>query len=218
MSSADTDERPLSDRLVEQVRDIILSGEISSNEPIRQDALAAKFDVSKIPLREALSRLVQDGLVVSYPNRGFFVRAMSLAEAEDIFALRLKLEPGAAADACARASDKERSHADLMLRQFDRDADDLKPDVGASNRAFHMALIAPGAGAVTIDLLSRLHVLSDRYVRKHLEPKGRVKEAEDAHHDILKAWLEREAESVRTQISAHIEHTLRDLRAELARP
>jgi DNA-binding FadR family transcriptional regulator len=45
--------------------------------PIRQDALAAELRVSKIPLREALARLEQDGLVVSYANRGFFVRPMS---------------------------------------------------------------------------------------------------------------------------------------------
>lgn len=217
MSTADLDVRPLSDRLVEKVRDIILSGAISSNEPIRQDALASELNVSKIPLREALARLVQDGLVVSIPNRGFFVRAMSLAEAEDIFALRLKLEPDAAAAACLAANEKEGAHARRALAQFDLDAEAHKPDVGASNRAFHMALIAPGAGVVTVDLLSRLHVLSDRYVRKHLEPKGRELAAERAHHEMLEAWLARDAARVRTLTAAHIEHTLRDLRAELAR-
>jgi DNA-binding GntR family transcriptional regulator len=56
--------RTLSDRLVDVLRDYILSGGIEPDLPIRQDALAAELRVSKIPLREALARLEQDGLVV----------------------------------------------------------------------------------------------------------------------------------------------------------
>ena len=97
MSTSTFEVRTLSDRLVEVVRDMILSGAIEPNVPIRQDALASDLNVSKIPVREALVRLEQDGLVVSHPNRGFFVRAMSAAEAEEIYALRLKLEPDASA-------------------------------------------------------------------------------------------------------------------------
>lgn len=216
MSEAHVELRTLSDRLVETVRDFILSGAISSNEPIRQDALAAELKVSKIPLREALARLQQDGLVVSYPNRGFFVRAMSLEEAEDVYALRLKLEPGAAAAACALASEAERDGAIAALARFDEDAINHTNNVGATNRAFHIALFAPGAGAVTLDLLSRLQVLADRYVRKHLEPKGRELAAEAEHHDILNAWLARDQMRVRTLLTHHLEHTLSDLRAELA--
>ena len=89
--------RTLSDRLVEVLRDFILSGAIEPDFPIRQDSLAAELRVSKIPLREALARLEQDGLVISQPNRGFFVRPMSPEEAEEIYALRLKLEPDAVA-------------------------------------------------------------------------------------------------------------------------
>ena len=69
MSSVQLDIRTLSDRLVDVVRDFILSGVIPSEEPIRQDALAAELRVSKIPLREALARLEQDGLVVLYGDR-----------------------------------------------------------------------------------------------------------------------------------------------------
>ena len=100
MSSVQLDIRTLSDRLVDVVREFILSGVIAADVPIRQDALAAELRVSKIPLREALARLEQDGLVVSYANRGFFVRPMSPEEAEEIYALRIKLEPDAAAHAC----------------------------------------------------------------------------------------------------------------------
>ncbi|MCR6644219.1 MAG: GntR family transcriptional regulator [Terricaulis sp.] len=140
MSEAAVIARNLSGRLVEIVRDLIISGAISENEPIRQDTLAAELKVSKIPLREALTRLVQEGLVVAYPNRGFYVRAMSLAEAEDIFALRLKLEPDAAAAACAHAGAAERAAAERALALLDLDAAAHAPQRGrAEPRVSHGA-------------------------------------------------------------------------------
>jgi DNA-binding GntR family transcriptional regulator len=209
------DIRTLSDRLVDVLRDFILSGAIEADLPIRQDALAAELRVSKIPLREALARLEQDGLVVSQPNRGFFVRPMSHEEAEEIYALRLKLEPDAAAHACLIASERDQDVARQALAAFDLDAAAHRPTVGASNRAFHIALVKPGGNRITTSIVARLHVLADRYVRKHLEPKGRVLRAEAEHHALLEAWVKRKDARVRKLISEHLEHTLGDLRAAL---
>ena len=119
MAAAPLEVRTLSDRLMEVVRDMILSGAIAPEVPIRQDALAADLNVSKIPLREALVRLEQDGLVVSHANRGFFVRGMSAAEAEEIYELRLKLEPEAAAQACLIADESQRATAQRVLAELD---------------------------------------------------------------------------------------------------
>jgi DNA-binding GntR family transcriptional regulator len=207
--------RTLSDRLVDVLRDYILSGAIEPDLPIRQDALAAELRVSKIPLREALARLESDGLVISQPNRGFFVRPMSPEEAEEIFALRLKLEPDAAADACLVATEVDQQTARRALEAFDLDAAAHKPTVGALNRAFHLALVKPGGNRITTNIVSRLHVLADRYVRKHLEPKGRVPRAEAEHHEMLDAWIKRKDAKVRRLIGAHLEGTLGDLRAVL---
>nr|WP_314435446.1 GntR family transcriptional regulator [uncultured Brevundimonas sp.] len=207
--------RTLSDRLVDVVRDIIVSGDFSPEEPVRQDALAAQLNVSKIPLREALARLEQDGLVVSYPNRGFFVRPMSPEEAEEIYALRIKLEPDAVARACQLATKADHENAERALALFDVEAAAQRPTVGALNRAFHMALIRPSDQLVTIGIVERLHVMADRYVRKHLSPRGRYLLAEAEHHDILKAWTERRADVVAALVTAHLRGTLDDLRREL---
>jgi DNA-binding GntR family transcriptional regulator len=215
MKADPLDIRTLSDRLVDVLRDQILSGSIKSEVPIRQDAFAAGLRVSKIPLREALARLEQDGLVVSRPNRGFFVRAMSPEEAEEVFALRLKLEPNAAADACLKATAIDQERARQALHRFDVDAVAHKPTIGAANRAFHLALVQPCGQRLTTDIVSRLHVLADRYVRKHLEPKGRILRAEAEHHEMLDAWIDRNEALVRKRIASHLEHTLGDLRTVL---
>jgi len=208
--------RTLSDRLMEVVRDMILSGAIAPDVPIRQDALAAGLNVSKIPLREALVRLEQDGLVVSQANRGFFVRGMSATEAEEIFKLRLKLEPEAAAQACLAADEQQRGAARRVLAELDAAAVARLPSVGRLNRAFHMALTQPGGMVLTAEITARLHVMADRYVRKHLEHGDRHVTAEAEHHHILQAWLARDAKTVSRLVEAHLEHTLRDLRDEFA--
>jgi DNA-binding GntR family transcriptional regulator len=83
------------------------------------------------------------------------------------------------------------------------------------NRAFHLALVRPGGQRITTNIVARLHVLADRYVRKHLEPKGRFLNAEAEHHEMLEAWVKRRDARVRKLITQHLEHTLADLRTAL---
>lgn len=208
--------RTLSNQLVDLVRDRILSGEAAPDMPIRQDALASELGVSKIPLREALARLAEEGLIVSRANRGFFVTPLTTEEAEEVYALRLKLEPQETARAAGHADDAERASARAALTALESSTSAHAGDVGRLNRAFHLALIRPGRQRVTGNFLERLHVMADRYVRKHLEPTGRDNRANDEHQDILDAWLARDTAAIETLIAAHIGRTLDDLRQQLA--
>ena len=208
--------RNLSEQIVELVRNRILTGEVPADLPIRQDALAAELGVSKIPLREALARLEQDGLLRSQANRGFFVRTLTTTEAEEVYALRLRLEPDAVALASSLADDEDRKLAFDCLEQLDRATNEHGEGVGALNRAFHLALIRPCEQFLTINFLERLQILSERYVRKHLEPLGRDERANEEHRELLKTWLSRDSEAVASLMRAHIIQTLEDLRGQLA--
>jgi DNA-binding GntR family transcriptional regulator len=200
--------RTISDRLVDIIRDRILSGEIPPSVAIRQDSLAAELQISKIPLREALARLEQDGLLISHPNRGFFVRSLSTREAEE--------EPDAAAFASKAANDQEQQEATMALRRLVVAAAGHETTVGALNRAFHLALVRPGGQLVTTNVVRGLHIIADRYVRKHLEPHYRHVRAESEHQEILDAWLKPDPRKVKKLLFAHLEHTLKDLRVQLA--
>lgn len=208
--------RNLSDQLVDLVRDRILAGQVAVDQAIRQDALASELGVSKIPLREALTRLEQEGLVRSQANRGFFVRPLTGGEAEEVYELRLKLEPEAVGLAATRANDAERAFATQQLKALDAHAPGDGDTVGALNRAFHLSLIRPAGQAITMQLLERLHVLSDRYVRKHLEPLGRDQRASEEHAELLRLWLDRDSKAVAKSMHAHIKKTITDLRRQLA--
>jgi DNA-binding GntR family transcriptional regulator len=68
---------------------------------------------------------------------------------------------------------------------------------------------------VTFTILERLHVLSERYVRKHLEPLGRNERANEEHRDMLQAWLARDERKIAALTVVHIGKTLDDLRLQL---
>jgi DNA-binding GntR family transcriptional regulator len=207
--------RTISDQVVNIVRDRIIAGLVPVGTPIRQDALAAELGISKIPLREALARLEQDGLLESQPNRGYFVRSMTRHELEEVFSLRLKLEPDAVAAGSRAATKSHHKRAKVTLDDFKDAANAHSLSSGTRNRAFHVALIEPSGDRVTNDFVTRLNVLADRYVSKHLEPLGRNERADKEHHDILTAWLNADLDKVRDLTINHIANTLRDLREQL---
>lgn len=209
--------RTLSEQIFTIVREQIVSGKLPVEQPIRQDALANELGVSKIPLREALARLEQEGLLVSQANRGFFVRAMSADEAEEIFALRLAIEPEAVAAAALAATTEEQDAARDALAALDEAAAGRLDDVAARNRDFHTALVRPAKRLLTLQLVERLQVMSERYVHKHLEPAGREDRAHLEHQVLLDTWLARDADRARALAAAHIEGTLSDLRRQLGR-
>src|ERR1700761_7436175 len=112
--------RTISDQAYDLMRERILTGSLPGGSPVRQDAIAVELGVSKIPLREALTRLEQDGLLSSFPNRGFVVRSMSAEEAEEVYERRLKLEPDAAAEACLVVSRADQDAARQALSDVEQ--------------------------------------------------------------------------------------------------
>jgi DNA-binding GntR family transcriptional regulator len=207
--------RNVADQVYSAVRDRILTGQIPPETPVRQDALSAELGVSKIPLREALTRLEQDGLVSSLPNRGYVVRSMTPDEAEEVFALRLRLEPEATALGATRADVNQHRVATTAFDLLEAESQIAGSRVAVLNREFHLALIRPSGRVVTTQVMERLHLLAERYVRAHLEPQGRDRRARAEHAGLLKAWLAGDVAAVRRQVEAHINGTVTDLRLEL---
>ena len=76
-----------------KLRDQIIRGEIAEGTQLRQDAIATQYQVSKIPVREALRQLEAEGLVTIVPNRGAVVPALSPDDIEELFSIRSLLEP-----------------------------------------------------------------------------------------------------------------------------
>ena len=208
--------RTLSEHVFDIVREQIVTGRLGTDAPIRQDALAAELGVSKIPVREALARLEQEGLLTSHANRGYFIQPMSAAQADEIFDLRLAIEPAAAAFAAEHATDADRAAAQAAFSALDAAAGDRPGEVAVRNRHFHTALVRPGGRLLTTQLVERLSILAERYVVAHLQPAGRESRAHLEHSELLAAWLAGDGGRVERLLAAHIRATRDDLRQQLA--
>jgi DNA-binding GntR family transcriptional regulator len=205
------EKKALPERIADVMRSRIIAGSLPPDSSIRQDTLAAELGVSKIPVREALARLEQDGLIISQTNRGFFVAPLSAEDAYDVFALRLKIEPDAVAYGCERAHPADHKLARKALDELNAAIAGHTPDIGACNRAFHLSLIRPGQRRVTLQVVERLHLLAERYIFKHLESTTRNARAEAEHEALFESWAGGDAPAAAARTAVHIEATLADL-------
>jgi DNA-binding GntR family transcriptional regulator len=202
----------LTSQLIVRLRNHILAGTYAPGSALRQDWLACEFGTSKIPIREALVQLQCEGLVSIFPNRGFQVRPLAASELEEVFRLRLQIEPTAVAEGAKLASAVDHAAARLALSQLN--AALAVEDLGLSgqlNRAFHLALIVPRLQPVAAEVLGRLHTLAQRYVQAHLRPQGRDKRATREHAALFKVWRAGRSKAVSLLAHTHIKATRDDL-------
>jgi len=149
------------DLIADALRDEIRRGELLPTQALRQEELAERFGVSRLPVRDALLRLEAEGLVVVYPNRGAFVVEFSADEVREIYDLRLLLE----VDALQRAVPEMR---EADLERIERACDTAErgavgPAWGELDRAFHQALYAPSARPRQLAMIEGLRGTVDRY-------------------------------------------------------
>ncbi len=206
----------MTSQLIVRFRDRILSGTYAPGSALRQDGLAAEFGTSKIPVREALVQLQSEGLVDIFPNRGFQVRPLARAELDEVFRLRLQIEPTAVALGAKLAGAADHQAAIGALEQLNEaTAAGEFASSGRLNRAFHLLLIVPRLQPVAAEILSRLHTLAQRYVQAHLRPEGRAKRATREHAALLKAWRLGKSKEARALMHSHIKSTREDLKGRL---
>lgn len=202
----------VSSQLTLHLRDRILAGTYAPGAPLLQDTIAAEFGVSKIPVREALVQLQGEGLVDIFAHRGFQVRPISGQELQEIFQLRIQIEPDAVAYGARKASAEDQLAAQAALERLSTAiAPDKLVKSGALNRAYHLSLIVERLQPLTGVLLGRLHTLGQRYIGIHLSEKGRVNRARREHNELFEAWRRRDAKAARRLAKAHIEETLVEL-------
>jgi DNA-binding GntR family transcriptional regulator len=133
--------RSVVDQVHAELFERIVAGELPPGSRLRQEALADELGVSRTPLREALARLVSEGLVEFVPNRGATVASRDFSDMEEAWRARLVIEPGAARLAAER---REPAEIERMRKSVVRQRS-VAADVTASfalNRDFHLALVA----------------------------------------------------------------------------
>ena len=192
--------------VVERLREKILSGELREGEQLRQDAIATEFQISRIPVREALSHLAAEGLVTLVANRGAVVSALSPEEIMELFETRAVLECYMLRCAIPRMKPEDFQRAEDVLRRYEEslEKDSEVESWGRWNWTFHSALYAPANRAKMLALVKNLNVNCDRYTRLHLIVTRDQHRAGQAHRELLEACKTKDPELAAAALWKHI--------------
>jgi DNA-binding GntR family transcriptional regulator len=173
------------DHVLDQIRTAILAGRLPAGETLRQEDLAERLGVSRMPVREAIRRLHAEGLVEVLPSRRVRVAPLDRAEIEDIYDMRAALEPLAVRLAVPRLTKAQLRDAAHALEAAD-DEDDADT-FGVRNAAFHLALMTPCERPRLLNGIASLLDLSDRYQRAALRDEEHNARVREEHAALLAA-------------------------------
>jgi DNA-binding GntR family transcriptional regulator len=204
--------RTLSSAIADRLRQEILSGALASGAQLRQDALAAAYEVSRIPVREALFLLEAEGLVRIEPHKGAVVTSLSVEEIDDVFDLRILLEPRLFERSIPALAPEDFEHLDRLQKQFSAAISARDTRLwGALNAEFHGSLYAQANLPRTASIVSSLLQTSDRYTRVQLSTPAAMKRAGKEHAELIALAHKRDVKAACAFLVQHIESVRSDL-------
>jgi DNA-binding GntR family transcriptional regulator len=191
-----------SGQMADALRTDILRGKLKSGQALRQDKIAARFGMSKIPVREALVQLKAEGLVVFFQNRGTFVSELSAAEAAEIYVMRIALEKAALERAIPHLTVAQMGEAAGILTDIDREKDIAR--WAELNWHFHAALYAPASLPRLMGTIRNLHANIARYLLLYLAGMDYQKVSQAEHRELLEACRHGNVEQALTILDEHL--------------
>jgi GntR family transcriptional regulator, rspAB operon transcriptional repressor len=201
-------------RIYAGLRAELLSLQRRPGEAISEAEIAVAFGVSRTPVREAILKLSDDGLVEIFPQSGIFVSRIPLGALPEAIIIRKALEETTARLAAEHATSSQilRLHS-ILERQREADAATDREAFHQADEAFHatIAEIAGYPGIWTLIQQVKIHV--DRYRRLTLPQVGRMKEVIAEHEPILAAIEARDAVGAGAAMGRHLERLLADISA-----
>ncbi len=196
----------LRQRVYEQIKHDIITCKLAPGEPVSEHQFVDRFNVSKTPIREALTSLVQDGLVEYTPNRGFRITPISVSDIQDIFEARIFFEAELFRLAVKKISEAE---IDELEKQSWVEGDPRNVEYAEtfleSNRKFHMALAASARNRRLLWYYEALMNEAQRLFYMDISTHSREFRWGHGHEGIIKALRSRDEEAGVTAIRGTLE-------------
>jgi DNA-binding GntR family transcriptional regulator len=188
------------DMVAALIRELIISGELKAGQALRQRDLAARFQVSQTPVREAMRRLESEGLLICDTHRGFTVVAPDVGRVEENFQIRAALESLGASLAARKIDPAGLRRLRELNEQMRALADDDDPGYTELNREFHFTVYEYAHSPLLLSLMRLL------WASLHGGPRVSRTHAESArqHDEILAALAEGDAGAASARTYQHI--------------
>lgn len=193
------------------LRDRILNGRYAAGQPLRQEEIARSLNVSRVPVREALTRLESEGLVQLRPRRGYMVVALSPDEILEISDIAERLESLAAHEAAKRRTPQDIEALETILVDMDRigalarTGDEAALSAwAAKHREFHARLFATSGRRSLCRLISLARDQLEPFIRIEISMSDYLRHATAEHRRILELVRLGAAEEAGALAAEHI--------------
>lgn len=192
------------------LREQILQGALPMSAPLRQERIAKELGISRLPVREALTRLESDGLVVFRPRRGYIVASLDIGEIKEVFDLRMVLEEHAGRVATQMRTDDDIREVEAIfsaMQEIEPDSSENIKIFSQYNRAFHEKLFDITGNRRLCTLLAVLHDNSERFTRLGARLVSDLHYAREEHGNIFDAFRAGNAPAMALYSRDHVRQT-----------
>lgn len=185
------------------IRDAILSNRLQTGEPLREESIAQQLGMSRTPVREALGRLRQEGLVKEAKPRGYIVSAVSELDVFHVYAVREELEAFNHRLAATQITSHQLFQLSTIIQQMEQAVDDPH-QFSNLNRRFHQIIFAASGNPVLAKIMDDLMAVVDRFPVSAYEIEGRSEAVVEEHKVILDALHRHDSEAAQEAARHHL--------------
>ncbi|NYT82196.1 GntR family transcriptional regulator [Alcaligenaceae bacterium] len=193
------------DAITSELRTMILSGAYPIGVQLKQEALAKRFGVSRIPVREALKRLQVEGLVEHTPHQGSIVAGLTIPQLLETLDIRIGLETRALKLAIPNMQESDFRAAEDILARYDQS--DSPREWAELNLEFHMCLYRPCALPRLLKMIEEMVRGIAMHLRALQSYRVGRKLPQSEHREILKACMAQDADLAVKLLEQHVDHT-----------
>jgi DNA-binding GntR family transcriptional regulator len=207
----------LPDALADSLRERILQGEFQEGDQLVQESIAKEYEVSRMPVREALRQLEAAGLVVLKMHKGAVVKSIPVEQIAELFDLRVTLESELLTHAVRKMTAADLAASGAIMEQLEQAY--RSGDIGtwgSLNWAFHSSLYAPAGRVQTLAIAETINMQTDRYIRLGMVLNHSIAGAEIEHRELLALCAGRDTKAAVAYLKRHISETGRQLLVALA--
>lgn len=201
------------DRVTDALRQMIQDGSLPVGMQLKQESLAQRFGVSRLPVTQALKRLQSEGLVQHVPYTGSVVASKSIADVLEILDIRIALETRALQLAIPAMKKADFSALEKILNAYE--SSQSAAEWTELNLQFHLRLYAPCQRSKLLHMIEDLVRGVDIQLRTNQSLRLGRKNPQEEHLAILAACKAKDIPQATALLQAHIEHTQQALRAPL---
>lgn len=200
------------------LRDMVLDGTLKPGERLNEVSLAADLGISRGPLREAIQRLVSEGLLTVISHRGAFVRTFTRQEIVDLYELRTALELHAVRLLCRRAADADLADLEAVLSAAQEKVAETTETAYPPELDFHLQIVVlTNNQALLSAALETQRLLSLARTMSASKPT-RARAAVVEHEELVAALKDRDQERAVRRMEEHLQHSMESAIAALGLP